>query len=232
MNVYMDLDDTLIQTQQLFERYKRACASFILIEDKSDSLTIGEVMSVFNEREEHNIDRYGYQNKRFITSWKETYQHFYKTGKNSDVIGRLAERVFYDESPLMKEAQYVLDTLKKLGYPMTIITCGVEDVQNRRIDQAGIRGYFNAIHVVPYKDKVMLESIITDKEQSVMVGNSMRSDINPALEMGIPAIHVKAPSWFHDEAERSPGDDYYHVELLHVPIVINHLDDQFNLKRS
>lgn len=224
--IYMDLDDTLIQTQMLFEKYKRACTNFILIEDKTDTLAYGEVLRYFDAREIENIKLYGFKNERFIMSWKETYRHFHPEGDFEDAVGRLAETVFFHTSPLMKGAIDVLEELTEKGYELTIITVGVEEVQHRRIDQAGIRHYFKEIHVVPYKNKDVFASIITDLDNSVMVGNSMRSDINPSLELGIPAIHVDAPNWFHDIMPRIEQGEYYFVQLEEVPEVMGVLEQK------
>lgn len=219
LKIYMDLDDTLIQTQQLFEKFKQSCTNFILVHDQTDTLKYKDVLAYFNEREVENIDIYGFKNERFIISWKETFLHFYPE-HNPDEIGRLAGLVFEHTAPIMDGAIEALDALSEKGYDITIITCGVDEVQNKRIDDVGIRNYFKDIHVVPYKNKEMIGSIITDINNSVMIGNSMRSDINPSLQLGIPAIQVEAPNWFHDEVDIIPTGEYYYCNISEVPTVV------------
>lgn len=220
LELYMDLDDTLIQTQMLFEKYKRACANFILMEVKEKTINYEDIMNYFNEREVKNIEIHGFKNKRFILSWEETYRHFHPDGVSEKSVGRLAETVFYHASPLMDGAIDALEALTKKGYEITIITVGVEAVQNRRIDQAGIRDYFKDIYIVPYKDKDIFDAIIKDKDNSVMIGNSMRSDIAPALELGVRAIQINAPNWFYDELEEAPEGKYDICNIEEVPAFI------------
>lgn len=225
LKIYMDLDDTLIQTQQLFKKFKQSCTNFVLIHDHTDTLEYKEVLDYFNEREIVNIDIYGFKNERFIISWQETLMHFHPD-RHPDEIGRLAGLVFERTAPIMDGAIETLEALTREGYDITIITCGVDDVQNKRIDDVGIRHYFKDIHVVPYKNKEMMGSIITDLENSVMIGNSMRSDINPSLQLGIPAIQVEANNWFHDEMDIIPQGEYYHCNISEVPTVVAGIEDR------
>lgn len=224
LDIYMDLDDTLIQTQQLFEKYKRACASFILIASKRDDLTNGEVLSYFNGREQSNIDSLGFQNERFIISWKETYQHFIPFGDDVQSIGRLANMVFESVAPLKDGAIETLEALKEKGYSIRLITVGVESTQMKRIQDVALSHYFERIHIVPYKDKQTMDNLIKDKTNSVMVGNSVRSDINPSIEIGIPAIQVEAPNWFHDEVPLIKGGMVYYGTLDRVPELIEEVE--------
>lgn len=223
--IYMDLDDTLIQTQQLFEKFKKNCIRYILLADSTDTLKYEDVLAHFNAREIENIEIYGFKNERFIISWQETFNHYFPD-RDAGEIGRLAAIVFQRTAPLMEGAIETLDRLKEMGYEITIITCGVDEVQNKRIDDVGIRKYFKDIHVVPHKNKSMMGSIITDTENSVMIGNSMRSDIYPSLQLGIPAIQVEAPNWFHDEMDIIPEGEYHHCTIQEVPEVMAKLEWQ------
>lgn len=221
LHIYMDLDDTLLQTQKLFEKFKRSCANFILIEENSDSLLWGEVYNYFEERERINMALYGYKNERFITSWKETYTRFIPNGQNADAVGRLAEMVFTTPAQLVDHAIDCLEYITHKGYPITLITCGVEDVQKRRIQEAGIEHYFKDIRVVPEKTAEIMESIVTDKDKAFMIGNSVRSDINPSIEIGIPCMQVESPSWNYDEVPKLEGGVVYYGTLENIPEILH-----------
>lgn len=226
MNLYMDLDDTLIQTQQLFETYKEYCARYIECYDCKLELTYDEIMSYFNEREMLNMEIYGFENKRFILSWEETAKHFIPD-MDTEAVKAIASLVFKDKAPLMDGAIETLENLTEKGYEITIITCGIDEVQNKRIDDVGIRHYFKDIHVVPVKDKETMGAIIEDPSNAVMIGNSMRSDIAPAVELGVRAIQVNAPNWFYDELEEAPEGKYYICNIEEVPTFVE-LHEHYN----
>ena len=71
--------------------------------------------------------------------------------------------------------------------------------------RSGLGHFFDAVHIVPEKDAAVIRELLTKyelrPEQTWMIGNSPRSDINPALEAGIGAIYVPHPNTWTLEVE-------------------------------
>lgn len=219
----MDLDDTLISTQEMFEEAKLNCATFIQekIETKHKPST-DNIIKVFNEYEKELLETYGLQNKRFVLSWGKTYQFFLGSFDHEGLreVKRMASKVFRQSARILDDAVEVLDTLKERGYSLHLLTSGEEETQLYRVEDANIGHYFDAITVVLGKDVETYNRFVSDKPHSVMVGNSMSSDINPSLENGMFAIHVDGNNWFYDHAERIDSDRYTFAALKDVPNVI------------
>lgn len=224
LTVYMDLDDTLIQTNQLFESYKRKCAKYIQNVAKHRGLYLSkeEILHEFVRIEAKNLPLLGLRNTRFIRSWAETYHLFLPEGFDPSEIMALANEVFYTLSPLMEGALEQLNELIACGYKITIITSGQTDVQNRRIDQVGLRPYFHEFIVVPEKTVEVMTELVPDPLNSVMIGNSVTSDVNPALAIGMKAIQIEAPSWFYDESPLLE-DAKRHPESMYACTILPHL---------
>jgi len=94
----------------------------------------------------------------------------------------------------------VAETLARLsGYcRLLLLTKGDQQVQENKLARSGLGHLFDGVHVVPEKDTAVIRDLLVQyglaSEQTWMVGNSPRSDINPALEAGIGAIYVPHPN--------------------------------------
>jgi putative hydrolase of the HAD superfamily len=88
------------------------------------------------------------------------------------------------------------DTLRYLrgSFQMIVLTKGDREEQEGKLRRSGLASMFDAVHVVHEKDADVLRSIVTqyglDPGQTWMIGNSPKSDINPAVKAGIGAIYV------------------------------------------
>jgi len=87
-------------------------------------------------------------------------------------------------------------TLKSLNpnSHLVVVTKGDEETQRSKLDRSGLSPLFDAVYIVPEKDAVTYRRIVNeldvDPEETWMVGNSPKSDINPAVEAGLGAILV------------------------------------------
>jgi putative hydrolase of the HAD superfamily len=100
------------------------------------------------------------------------------------------------------------------------MTKGAFAEQSGKVERSGLKAYFEAVEIVPEKDEAVYRSIIANYELSNdttwMIGNSPKSDINPALSAGINAVFVPhGATWIleHDEvAEPIPPSRLITVE--------------------
>jgi putative hydrolase of the HAD superfamily len=86
-----------------------------------------------------------------------------------------------------------------------LLTKGDPLVQEGKVARSGLGRFFDRVHVVPEKDSDAFRKLIADyglhPEQTWMVGNSPRSDINPAVEAGIGAVYIPHPNTWTLEME-------------------------------
>jgi putative hydrolase of the HAD superfamily len=121
---------------------------------------------------------------------------------------------------LYPHAREVLAELEDSGYNLYLYTGGDPDIQIQKLVQSGLDRYFRPDRrfVTPFKDKIRLQQLIRSfgipPSAAWMVGNSLRSDILPALELGLTAIHIpESEPWEYDHAV-IPED--YHPRFLSV----------------
>lgn len=104
-----------------------------------------------------------------------------------------------------------LTTLSNQGYQLLILTAGEQETQFRKLVNTGILDYVDGYQIVLRKDadafRDLLATYGVKARQAVMVGNSLRSDINPATEAGLSAIWINHGGWAYDREEmNSPWD--------------------------
>jgi putative hydrolase of the HAD superfamily len=89
-----------------------------------------------------------------------------------------------------------------------LLTKGDDTVQRRRIHQADLELAFDGIHIVPDKTEATFLSLLDHygcpPAEAWSIGNSLRSDINPALRIGMNAIWVDAHVWEYERSETAP----------------------------
>lgn len=113
-----------------------------------------------------------------------------------------------------------LINLQQKGYKLHILTIGLESIQRRKLYLTELQKFFDEIHIVPYDKEAELIKIADKygKDKVLMVGNSMRSDINPALKAGVNAMYIPKGSW-HNFKAAPEGSNY--LELSNIEDLIN-----------
>ena len=112
----------------------------------------------------------------------------------------------------------VAEALPRLGgrCRLLLLTKGDREIQQGKLARSGLASFFEGVHVVAEKDAGVLRQLVADyglqPEQVWMVGNSPRSDINPALEAGLGAIYIPRPNTW--ELEREAIADPARVTVL------------------
>lgn len=122
-----------------------------------------------------------------------------------------------------------LDILERQGHELNLYTGGEKAIQERKIEQMKLASYFHdRIYIRQHKNEEALEQILTsrhfDREHTWMIGNSLRTDIIPALTAGINTIYIKLPNeWSYNvvELKNEPTTAMYTVSSLEeVPSII------------
>jgi putative hydrolase of the HAD superfamily len=142
-------------------------------------------------------------------------------------IRRASASVFDATAPLVPGAQEVLEELLRT-HRLALLTQGDPLVQEKRIADSGLRAAFEIIHVVPCKNEDSFSAVLAEANMPASdawsVGNSLPSDINPALRLGMSAIWIDAHVWDHERREAHPEDGRFFVctSLREVPSIIQH----------
>jgi len=144
-----------------------------------------------------------YSPTRFPRSFEDTATYFLGEGDPRIAVARfLGEAVFAATAIVPADVDFCLTELAKT-HRLALLTVGDHEVQMMRLRHFGRQSHFEAVKVVERKDAAALASFLTeigaDPAQSWMIGDSVRSDIIPAIAVGLKAIHLEAANWHEME---------------------------------
>jgi len=216
--VGLDADDTLWHNETIFrltqDRLREMMADFADHETTNAKLA---------EIERRNLRLYGYGVKGFTLSVIETAMEL--TGGNppgrliADILAAGREMLAHPVEPLSGVDQALAD-LSEAGYRLVLITKGDLLHQEQKLAASGLGDLFAAVEIVSEKDASTYSRVFdrygTGAAEAVMCGNSMRSDILPALEAGAYGAYVPYPiTWEHEVAE-PPAEHPRFTELTSI----------------
>jgi len=206
-----DADDTLWQNEQFF---KLTEARFVaLLGEHGEAADIaGRLL----EAERRNLAFYGFGIKGFVLSMIETAIEITHGQVQGAVIGEiLAAGREMAEHPV-ETLPHVREMLEALSgrYKLVLITKGDLFDQERKLAASGLGDLFDAVEIVSAKTAQTYRRIFArhgdGAAQAMMVGNSLKSDILPALEAGAWAVHVPHElTWVLEHAEEPAGEARY-----------------------
>ncbi|GIQ75960.1 HAD family hydrolase [Bradyrhizobium sp. RD5-C2] len=200
--VIFDADNTLWETERLYDEARRKLASQ-LARRGIDEATATEVQQAIDEE---LYKTHGYSAQRFPESFDRTLTYFFPdaTDLERDTIRSIAERVFRDPAAVHDSVTEVVEQLRR-HYRLGILTAGENWVQQSRLSQFAHLHHFQAVEVVDQKNAATFESFIekheVDRKNSWVVGDSLKSDILPAHEVGLNAVLIVTRNW--DRVEMS-----------------------------
>jgi putative hydrolase of the HAD superfamily len=200
----IDADDTLWENNIYFER---AFEEFVAFLDHA-SLSPSEVRDSLDEIEKANAGIHGYGSLKFGRNLRQTYEHLAERDvreEDLEIVMGFAERIL--ECP-MEVIDGVAETLQYLSerHDLTLFTKGNPDEQKLKIDRSGLGVFFGHTAIVKEKDAAAYRQLVDqrgmDPQRTWMIGNSPKSDINPALEAGLNAVFVPhAFTWVLEKQE-------------------------------
>jgi putative hydrolase of the HAD superfamily len=187
-HLLIDADDTLWENNIYFEH---AIHDFITFLNHS-RLTTEEIRLVLDD-----VERLmGYGSANFTKSLVETYRRLAeRDAHDADVqqVRQFGERIRSQPLQLIDGVSETLDYLVS-RHELILLTKGDFEEQQLKVERSGITGYFKQVLIVPEKDVATYRRVLSDLEadpqQTWMVGNSPRSDINPALAAGLNAVYI------------------------------------------
>jgi len=212
-----DADDTLWENNIYFER---AFADFVEFLSHS-TLTSQQIRDVLNEIELVNSRIHGYGSRNFGHNMQQAYRHLAQREIREDDLAHvmsLAERILEQPIELIEDVE---DTLRYLAprHDLTLFTKGHPEEQRLKVDRSGLGGYFAHTAIVKEKDAAAYARLIVQREldsaRTWMIGNSPKSDINPALEAGLNAVLIPHPhTWVleHQDLLEAPEGRFLRIE--------------------
>ena len=206
----IDADDTLWENNVYFER---AIANFISFLEHKE-LTPTEVRAVLNDVERDCIVSHGYGLNSFVEALVRTFERVSiepLTPALRETIHGFARTIAEHPVEIITGVQETLRYLRPRHH-LILVTKGNLTEQTGKVERSGLRPYFAAVEIVPEKNAEVYEGLVQKyglaHNSTWMIGNSPRSDINPALAAGLNAIFIPhAQTWVleHEEIERSLG---------------------------
>ncbi|MGE3843101.1 MAG: HAD family hydrolase [Vicinamibacterales bacterium] len=209
--IAFDADDTLWHNER---SYRDARARFrVLLAEAGVALSDDELEQFVNQREVQNIGYYGYGVSSFILSLIETAVELSDgriDGRAIAEVIAISKQMLTEDVELFEGAREALAALAP-HYPLMLVTKGDLLHQQSKLERSGLQGFFRYVEVVSHKTCNVYRGILArhavDPDRFLMVGNSLRSDVVPVIELGGRAVHVPAAlSWAHEHAEL-PADD-------------------------
>ncbi len=204
----IDADDTLWENNIFFEK---TIDNFIASLEHL-GYTREYVRHILNETERRNIRQHGYGVRSFGRSLEETYLKLAGNSAQRDVVKGIEQIVRELENTPPHILDGVPETLAYLAkhHRLILLSKGEAAEQAAKVERSGLQSYFDAIEIVLEKDPEtygrVIDSFKIVKSHGWMIGNSPRSDINPALQSGLNAVFIPHPStWQLEHAELESG---------------------------
>ena len=188
----IDADDTLWENNVFFEKVIDDFISLV----ESCGYTRAYIRHILNETERKNIRQHGYGVRCFGRSLEETYLKLAEQMACKETVATIKQYVLELERTPPKILDGVPETLKYLTgrHRLILFTKGEAAEQAAKVERSGLQGFFEYIEIVPEKDHETYGKLVHKhkivKSHGWMIGNSPRSDINPAMKIGLNAVYI------------------------------------------
>ena len=221
-----DADDTLWENNIYFER---AISAFISYLDHRVH-TPEEVREHLNVVERATIAAHGYGLKSFRKSLTRCFEHLTDAPVTEDKHKRICAFVDSIGEQEIELLPGVPDTLAELAkrHRCLLVTKGDVEEQNDKLVRSGLAEYFTAVEVLPEKNAQAYQALAErhgcEAATTWMIGNSPKSDVNPALAAGLQAVFIPHDfTWVleHEIVDR-PGAHQTLLELGAFPELLKH----------
>lgn len=222
-----DADDTLWQNETFFRSTQDHFAR--LLEGHADPAHLIERLEAAERR---NLGRYGFGVKGFILSMIETALEVTENRLPGHLVREVIEaghQMLAQPVELLPSARATIEALAD-SHRLVLVTKGDLLDQERKLAQSGLGDFFHAVEIVSDKTSATYRSVFArhgdGPERALMVGNSLRSDVLPAIEAGAHGVHVPHQlTWSYETAALPEKIDRFHelTELGELPRLITDL---------
>ena len=213
--VAFDADDTLWDCQTWFDEVEQECCDLL-----KPWATAHEVSEGLFATERKNLSLTGYGTKAFTLSLIENAVRVSREQLPGNIVMRLIEMgqqlLRFPTTPLPEVEETLRQLAERRQYRLVVFTKGELMDQESKLQRSGLEQYFSHMETVSNKTereyRQLCENLDVAPEQTMMVGNSFRSDIAPALEAGAWAVHIP----YHVVWELEKSEEYPHDRLQKI----------------
>lgn len=214
----IDGDDTLWEDNLYYEELAEEFATYILSHLQSAELTREEIRALLDQIEHETIPVHGFGVLGFKISLEEAYRRILEKFGDIPEPGSIFEKTI----PFLSGVPYEVDeatvatlcSLRERGDGLVLFTQGPREVQEGKIVRSGLAPSFHAVAVSNDKAVTTYERLIdllgVQRAVLTVVGNSIRSEIVPAIELGIEAVLFENPNTWHSMNNSSCPDREFH----------------------
>lgn len=216
--IAFDADDTLWHNEPIFHATEAQFAEMLAAYHPADW-----VRDRLFATEMKNLGHFGYGIKGFILSMIETAIELTEarvTGAEVQKIIAWGHEMLHHPVELLEGVRETVESLAG-RYKLMLLTKGDLFDQESKLARSGLGEFFDAVEIVSTKNAATYGAIMrrhaVAPERFVMVGNSLRSDVLPALEAGARAVHIPyALTWAHErlDEEALAGKEFGVVEKI------------------
>ncbi len=222
--IAFDADDTLWHNEAYFQEAERKFC--ILLENYLPQHTVARELL---QTEIKNIELYGYGIKAFMLSMIETAIRITDKSIPNEAIEKIidyGQEILQKPVDLIDGVDHVLEQLKS-RYRLVMATKGDLLDQERKLKKSGLEHYFHHIEIMSEKKepdfKKLIRHLDIPPDQFAMVGNSLKSDVIPVLNLGGYGFHIPYHvTWAHERVESEINHDRF-KQLGTIHEILNHL---------
>jgi putative hydrolase of the HAD superfamily len=207
-SLLIDADDTLWENNIYFERAIERFISFLNHHEFSPE----QVRGVLNEVERECIVKHGYGLHSFAHALVDTFERLSSQPVTPELRAQIRSFGRSIENHAIEFLPEVPETLEHLSrrHRPILVTKGNPDEQSGKVERSGLKKYFTAVEIVAEKNAAayarIVEKFALDRNSTWMVGNSPKSDINPAMAAGLHAVFVPhGDTWILEHEELNPA---------------------------
>ena len=222
--IAFDADDTLWHNENLFQEAEREFC--LLLENY---LPVHTTERELLQTEIRNIGLYGYGIKAFMLSMIETAIRI--SDKTLPVTA--VERIIAIGQELLQKPVALIDGVEEVlitasrKHRLVMATKGDLLDQERKLQKSGLAQYFHHIEIMSDKQesnyRKLLAHLDIEPSEFLMVGNSVKSDIIPVVNIGSQAIHVPFEVTWQHETHHSPAENINYVTISKISQLPAHL---------
>lgn len=215
--IAFDADDTLWVNEPYFQEIEKKFCEML-----EDFLPHHSVAKELFKVEMDNLELYGYGAKAFVLSMVETVL---KVSSNTAPIGLIEKVIQYGKElinkqiELLDDVEEVLENLKP-KYRLVVATKGDLLDQERKLMKSGLEKYFHHIEIMSDKQvkdyQKLIKHLDIQSNEFMMIGNSLKSDVMPVMELGGVGVHVPYhTTWAHEVVDvKIENPNFYQISRL------------------
>jgi putative hydrolase of the HAD superfamily len=223
-HLIFDADDTLWENNIYFEQAFDHFCNYL----NHSSMSPGQVRAVLDEIEVVNAKIHGYGSRNFARNLAQCFEHLAERQVSDADLDAVQDFAYAILEQPMQLIDGVAETIAELSerHELTMFTKGDPEEQHLKIDRSGLSGFFRHAEIVKEKTpsayRSLAEARSFNPELTWMIGNSPKSDINPALAAGLAAVFVPHARTWSLEHEALPDVHSRLIRVQNIRELVHH----------